>query len=53
MHMFLSYDLISCIGNASGSASSNSVGMVSTKCPANVSGDEDCTIILEEVNLAS
>ena len=27
--------------------------MVSTKCPANVSGDEDCKIISEEVNLAS
>ncbi|KAK1367304.1 hypothetical protein POM88_042865 [Heracleum sosnowskyi] len=31
-------------GNVSGSASSNSVGMVSTKCDANKS-DQDCTIL--------
>ncbi|KAK1384562.1 hypothetical protein POM88_022297 [Heracleum sosnowskyi] len=33
-------------GNASGSASSNSVGMVSTKCAANMSkSDQDCTVL--------
>ncbi|KAL8126002.1 hypothetical protein AgCh_013336 [Apium graveolens] len=38
-------------GNTFGSASSNSVGMVSTKCAANVSkSDQDCTITSEEVN---
>ncbi|KAK1351470.1 hypothetical protein POM88_054307 [Heracleum sosnowskyi] len=40
-------------GNASSSASSNSVGMVSTKCFANMSSDQDCVITSQEGEMAS